>query len=393
MVAFKTLQKYYQQRDLAAREWKQKGGRVVGYFCNNVPEEMILAAGFFPLRISGDPLGGTEAADRYTEPFYQPDVRSMFNMLLTGRYDFLDFLIIPHSRDAVLALYYHLSQVRQIDPALKLPDFHLFDILHTRFWLTGLYIRDRVRELKKKLEEWSGKEISDESLSRAIAIGNENKILLKRVASLRAAEPPRLSGVEALQIIGSSMFMLKEEHNKLLRQFLKGAERLPARDGVRLFVEGSPIDNLQFYELVESGNAIIVGEDNCWGNRYSDNPVDPSLDPLEAIAERYHLKSPCPRMHSLNQRVGYCRRSAVEAKAQGALFFFLEWDNAPAWEYPDQKKALEEEGIPTMCFEMQPYLISDTERRGMRTRIEQFVEAIKVDKKSIRGSQAKHGDR
>ena len=376
MDAFETMQKHYQQRDLAARKWKEKGGKVAGYFCNDVPEEMISAAGLFPLRISGDPWGGTEVADSYTETFYQPDVRSMFNMLLTGRYDFLDFLIIPHSRDAVVALYDYLHKIKQIDPDLKLPDFYLFDMLHTRFWLTGLYIRDRVSELKKKLGEWSGKEITNESLSRAIAIGNENKMLLGKVAALRAAGPPRISGVEALQIIGSSMFMLKEEHNSLLRQFLKEAGELPARDGVRLFVQGSPIDNLQFYELVESGKATIVGEDNCWGNRYSEDPVDQSLDPLEAIAERYHLKAPCPRMHSLDRRVNYCLQSAVEAKAQGAIFFFLEWDNAPAWEYPDQKKALEEKGIPTLCFEMQKYLLSDIDKKQIKTRIEQFVEAI-----------------
>jgi len=376
MGVLELMQKHYQQRNLAAREWKDREGKVVGYFCDNVPDEMILAAGFFPFRISGDPWGGTELADRYTEPFYQPDVRSMLNMLLSGRYDFLDFLIIPYSRDAILALYYHLGKVQQINPDLKLPELYLFDIPRTRFWLSSRYMRDRVRELKKKLEEWSGKEISNKSLSRAIATGNENKMLLKKVAALRAAEPPRISGVEALQIIGSSMFMLKEEHNKLLRQFLKETDGLPARDGVRLFVEGSPIDNLQLYELVESCSAIIVGEDNCWGNRYSDDPIDLSLEPLEAITERYHLKSPCPRMHFMDKRTDYCLRSAVEAKTHGVLFFFLEWDNAPAWEYPDQKKALEEKDIPTICFEMQKYLLSDTDKEQIETSIERFIESI-----------------
>jgi hypothetical protein len=36
------MQKHYQQRDLAAREWKTKGGKVAGYFCDKVPEEVIL---------------------------------------------------------------------------------------------------------------------------------------------------------------------------------------------------------------------------------------------------------------------------------------------------------------------------------------------------------------
>lgn len=378
MEPFEIMQKHYQQRDLAARKWKGNGGKVAGYFCDNVPHEMITAAGFFPFRLSGDPKGSTDLADKYTEPFYQPDVRSILNMLLTGQYDFLDFLIIPHSRDAIVSLYDYLRRIKQIEPSLTLPEIYLFDIPHTRFWTSGLYIRDRVHELKKKLEEWSGKEISNTSLSDAIESGNENKRLLKDIAALRTAEPPRISGVEALKIIGSSMFMRKEEHNKLLRQFLKTSNQLPVRDGVRLFVEGSPIDNLQFYTLIESCKTTIVGEDSCWGNRYSDNMVDPTIDLLEAIAERYHMKSPCPYMHSMERRVEYCVRSAIESKSQGVLFFFLEWDNPPVWEYPDQKKALEDKSIPVLCFEMQKYALSDHECEQVRERTLQFVEEINI---------------
>jgi len=376
MNSLETMKLHYKRRDLAAREWKEKGGRVVGYLSDEVPEEMIRAAGFFPFRISGDPWGGTEEADRYTEPFYDPSVRSILNMLVTGRYDFLDFLVVPHSSDAILRLYYHLRDIRQMDSTLKLPDLHLFDILHTRFWMTGLYLRDRVREFKKKLEVWSGKELSSEALSQAIAVGNESKSLLKKVSDLREAEPSLLSGVEALQVIGSSMVILKEEHNTLLRQFLSGEKR-PLRDEPRLFVEGSSIDNLQFYELVESCGATIVAESHDWGNRSFDDPVDPTLDPLEAIAERYHLRSPSPRMHSIGRRVAYCVERAVRARSQGAMFFFLEWDSAPAWDYPDQKNVLEEKGIPTLCFDTQKYLLSDAEKTQIKTKVGQWLETIR----------------
>jgi len=369
------MQKHYRQHDLAAREWKEKGGKVVGYFCDSVPEEMILAAGFFPLRITGDPWGGTEEIDKYLEPFYEGFVRSQLNILLTGKYDFVDFLVIPRTRYSIAQQYSHLCQIQYLNPAVKLPELYSFEFIHRRSYTSGFYTLDRMRDLKKKLEEWSGKEISNESLSRAIAITNENRMLLKKVAALRAAEPPRISGVEALQIIGSSMFMLKEEHNKLLREYLDSADKLPARDGARLFVEGSPLDNLQFYELVESSKATIVAEDNCWGNRYSDNPIDTSGDPVEAIADRYHHKSPCPYVvFPDGLRAEYCLQKAVEAKAQGVIFYILEWDAGQPWDYPEQNKALEEKGIPTVCFMQQKYLLSEPE--PLKTSIEKFIEAI-----------------
>ena len=375
--AFEEMQKHYQQRDLAAREWQAKGGKVAGYFCDSVPEEMILAADFFPIRISGDPHGGTDVARKHVLTRFvnrEDFVHSMFDMLLTGRYDFLDFLIIPHARDSIHRLYQVMLVLKKSNPALNLPALFFLDSVHTTFFSAGLYNRDRMLELKNQLEEWSAKEITNEVLSRAIAITNENKALLRKVAALRAAEPPRISGVEALQIIGSSMFMLKEEHNKLLKQFLEGADKFPARDGARLFVDGSPLDNLQLYEIIESCKATVVAEDNCWGNRYSDVPVDISLDPLEAIIDRYHNKSPCPRMYPISRLVDYCLQSAVEAKAGGAICYVFKHDAAEAWTTPDKMKALEEKGIHTLPLKDQPYLIS--EPGPLKASIEKFVEAL-----------------
>ncbi|MFC1534986.1 2-hydroxyacyl-CoA dehydratase subunit D [Thermodesulfobacteriota bacterium] len=373
MKVFEQMQTYYQQRDLAARKWKEKGGKVVGYLCDSVPEELILAAGFFPLRISGDPLGETEAADKYTEPVYEGFVRSILDMILTAKYDFLDYLIIPHSRDSIHGLYDILGAVQGLDPALKLPELYLFDLLHTKFWSTELYNRERLYDFKRKLEEWSGREITDQSLADAIALTNENKMLLKQVAALRVTPKPRISGVEALTIIGSSMFMLKEDHNDLLRQFLKEANELSPRNGVRLYFEGGPLDNLQFYKIVESVDCTIVAEDNCWGNRYSDCPIDTSLPPVEAIASRYHLKSPCPRMYPLEARVDYCLQGALEAKAQGVIFNIFEWDYAQTWEYPEVNKALEQKKVPTLTFKKQSYRISEDGRRQIVDRLKPFV--------------------
>ncbi len=370
------FKRLYIQRDIAAREWKAKGGKVVGYISDDVPDEMILAAGFLPFRMSGDPASGTEEADKYSEYFLDPAVRSMLNMLLTGKYDFLDFIIIPHHSDAVLKLYHQLWWIHRINPAITFPPVYLFDVLHTSLLTTALFVRDRLAELKKQLEEWSGTKITDEALSKAIATGNKNRALLNKIAALRVMEKPRISGMEALQIIGTSTFMLKEEHSKLLMQLLNVSENLAEIDGTRIFIEGSDLDNLQFYELVESCNAVIVAEDSNWGNRYFEDPVDESMDPMEALADRYHGRPSRFRTQTSDQRVQYCTRKSVSAGAQGVIFYLLEWDPAPAWDQPDQKNALEEKGIPSLYFSDQKYFLSDGDKTLLKKDVERFIGTI-----------------
>jgi len=370
------FQHHYRHRDVAAREWKKSGGKVVGYFCVDVPEELILAAGFFPLRLSGDPEAGTDEADKYAMPVYEGFVRSMFQMLLTGRFDFLDFLIVPHARDSIEYLHSILGTVKQIEPSRSIPELYLFDTLHTRLYFSAAYFSERLNELKNKLEIWSGKKLTKESICEAIKICNENRTLLGKIAALRNAEPPRMSGQEALEIIGSSMFMLKAEHNRLLLQFLEETIPLPARNGLRLFVEASPVDNLQLYEILERCGATVVGEDNCWGNRYFDTLVDESLEPLEAITKRFLTKAPCPRMYPIESRVDYCRRQALETKADGVVFFILEYDNSQLWEYPDEEKALREAGIPSLCFKKQKYRIPVDYRKDIEVRLKDFMKML-----------------
>ncbi len=381
MSPLEEFKRLFSQRDIAARKWKAKGGKVVGYISDDVPDEMILAAGFFPFRMSGDPASGTQEADKYSEYFVDPSVRSILNMLLTGKYDFLDFMIIPHHSDAVLKLYHQLWWIHRVNPAITFPPIYLFDVLHTSLLTTALYVRDRLIELKKQLEEWSGNKITNDTLSMAIATGNKNRALLNKIAALRVMEKPLISGVEALQIIGTSTFMLKEEHNNLLIQLLNGSENLAGIDGTRIFIEGSDLDNLQFYELVESCNAVIVAEDSNWGNRYFEDPVDESMDPMEALADRYHARPSRFRTQSSDQRVQYCTQKSVSAGAQGVIFYLLEWDPAPAWDQPDQKNALEEKGISSLYFSDQKYLLSDSDKALLKTDVERFIRTIRQPRK------------
>lgn len=375
--AFEVMRRYYVERDKAAREWKKEGGKVVGYFCDSVPQEMISAADFFPLRLSGDPEGNTDIARKHVIPRFtnrEGFVHSMLNKLLAGDYDFMDYLIIPHARDSIHRLYQLLAMLKSSRPEFKIPELFFLDTLHTTFLSSALYEHDRMIELKHRLEIWSGKQISDESLAQAITTSNEKKGLLKKLDEYRTVESPLVSGTEALQIIGSSVFMRQEEHNGLLREFLNGTDKKTQSDGARIFVSGSPLDNTRLYEMIESFKATVVAEDHCWGIRYADVPINESLDPLEAIIERYLSRPPCARMFPASRRVEYCLNRASEAKAQGVIFNVFKHDSAESWEVPDKMKALEKKGIDSLYLRNQDYQISDPEE--LQTRIGEFIESI-----------------
>ncbi len=377
--ALEKLKKYYRERNLAAQEWKSKGGKVVGYLYTTVPTELITAAGLLPIMVTGNPAVPTEEGDRYMEDYFCPFVRSVHDLFVRGEYEYMDLVVFPHGNDSVSRCYYYLCTEKQYHPEMKFPPLYFFDILHTKRYIANTYTRGRVAALKEKIEELAGKKITDQALLDAIEVHNENRRLLKKVTELRRSDPPRLSGTDALQIIGASFFMSKEEHNKLLREFLEETAGLTAPEkGVRIYVAGTIIDNTQLYELIESCGATVVSEDVCTGDRYSDDPVDASLELLDALTDKYHMKSHDGRMYPMSEHLDYVVSTAKTAGADGVIFNYLKWDDSHGWHYPGQRDALLKEGISSIAFDMQEYTMDNPEQ--LRTRVEAFVEILKGGK-------------
>ena len=376
----KTLQmiiKNYNQRDLAARDWKKKGGKVVGYICNSVPEELIMAAGMLPVRLTGTPGGETKDIIEYfgVNAHCEGFVTTMLNDLITNRYDYLDYLIISRSRDTVATQYSRLCMLRDLDLGIKLPELYSYEFIQTWSHNSGEYTYERLLDLKARLEEWSEKSISNRLLKDAISTTNENRRFLQQIAALRMEG--RISGMESLTITGSSYFMDKSEHNRLLNIFLKHANELPVKAGTKIFVASSPLDSLQLYEIIESCGAIVVVEDHCWGNRCIDDMVDEIKDSMYAIAQRYHFKSPCPYVFfPENARLDYFAKKVKDTQPDGVIFYINENDAGQLWDYPDQYNMLVKNNIPALSLLHQPYLINNPDE--LKTKVKEFVQSLQA---------------
>src|SRR5512139_2865525 len=89
----------------AVQEWRDGGGKVVGYFCSHVPTEVLMAAGLLPFRMRGTGSTGTELSDAFFSSINCSFPRHAFNQALGGEYDFLDGLLCVSSCDHLRRVY------------------------------------------------------------------------------------------------------------------------------------------------------------------------------------------------------------------------------------------------------------------------------------------------
>jgi benzoyl-CoA reductase/2-hydroxyglutaryl-CoA dehydratase subunit BcrC/BadD/HgdB len=351
----------FRDRMARARAWTSSGRQVVGYACDNVPGELVEAAGLLPYRLIGDPTTPRPFVDRYIAP--NRDVVSsapafvdaLFEGVLSGACDVLDYLVIPHTRKSVEVFYGKLTAAGAAHDELALPELAHLDKSHLPFFASNVFNRNSLAALRSQLEAWTDAPISASALAAAIEDANEGRLLLAQVNALRVARRPRLAGAEALLVYAAAGAMPRSEHNALLRDLLARADELPHRSGPRVLLAGSPVDHPGVYDMIESSGATVVAEDHCWGGRCAGPMVAVDVDPFDALAAWYHEKSACSIEFPLADALTRWHARARAAHIDGAVFRVITGDELHMWEVPDQMALLADDGIPSLHLSLRAY--------------------------------------
>jgi len=370
---FDQFKEWYENRHEYAKKWKERtGGKVIGIFCTYVPEEILYAADILPVRI----LGSHEPQD-VSEPhifaMFCPFCRDCLAQGLKGRYDYLDGITIAqsclHIRQAYTSWDLHIP----VDFKYYLPH-----PMHIQSPQAIPYLIEELKEFKKAVEEWTGKDITEEDLKQGIEIMNTNRQLLQQVYELRKQPNPPLTGLEAMLMVVSSQMTDKREHNKALEELL---EKLPSRSldepGERLMILGSEDDDTEFIAMVEDLGSRIVIDEHCTGTRYFYEEVNTNGDALASIAERYVKRVPCPSKDWPERtRLDHIVKLAKEYDVQGAIVMQMKFCDPHELDTPAIKEALENDvGIPTIFLEFDVTVPIGQ----FKTRVEAFLEIIREE--------------
>ena len=350
------FKQWYDNRHEYAKEWKERtGGKVVGFFCTYAPEEIFYAFDVLPVRV----LGSHEPQD-VTEPhifgMFCPFCRDVLAQGLKDRYDYLDGIMIAQS-------CIHLRQAFTSWEIHKNPGWSYFLPMpsHVQSKRAIPFLKEEYKLLIEKLEELTGKKITDDDLRRGIKIMNDARRVMKEIYEFRKEDNPPITGAEA-------MYMTCAQFFTDAREFLEVAEKVKEelatrqmdRDpGQRIMLIGSENDDIEYIEMIEtlgereSVGCTVVVEDHCTTTRYFWDLVDEGIeDPLKAIATRYVKRTACPSKDWPERtRLGRILELAKDFDVAGAILLQQKFCDPHEADIPFIRKFLDKNGIPSYFLE------------------------------------------
>lgn len=362
-------------REAIAGEWKAAGGKVIGVMTTYVPEEIIMAAGMLPWRVSGSWSDDLDFAYTYVPVGICGYCMHVLESLLRGEYDSLDGVVSTNWSDDTKRLWDNWVALGKaaFTHLLHVP---LQDSPSGQRW----YARE-VRAMARAVEQFSGVAITEDSLVQAIATSERTRQLLMEVYGLRRRDTPLLTGSEVLGLTTAAQIMPRERFNRDLEELLPYlAERnAPVKKSrPRILVSGDFLDNPAYLELIEEAGCVVAMDDLDTGSRHFWQGVDPGeKDIYDALARGYLTRPECPRMFAWDNQVNQLIQWARDFDIDGVLELRLVRCRPREMRSPYLLRRLSEEGIPATSLQIE-YGFSNTAQ--LRTRVEAFVEMLEARK-------------
>jgi benzoyl-CoA reductase/2-hydroxyglutaryl-CoA dehydratase subunit BcrC/BadD/HgdB len=358
---------------------REAGSKFVGTFCIFVPEEIFLALDVQSLALCGGTAETIPHAEKTFPRNICPLVKSTLGLAFSGTcpYSALEDLAVGETTcDA---------KKKTWDVLGRDGDFHVLEVPQKKgrsgreLWL------DEVRAFARRIEDLTGRELDADRLFRAVRLMNRKRRALAGLHELRKADPPPISGTDALVVMQAALIDDTERFTRAL-EILVGELESRVASGISPFVPGtrriilsgcpSVLGNWKVHDLVESAGAVIVADETCTGTRYFSHEVDESgrgVDRLlAAVADRY-LKIECSCFTPNVEREETVVRMAKEFKADGVLQYILHACHTYNIEAVNVAVALKAAGVRSLKIETD-YAEEDAGPLGLR--IEAFLESL-----------------
>lgn len=368
---------------LFLKEKKQDGIKIVAYLAHdNIPEELVDAAGLFPLRLI---FGGNDELMDASHDFLPPSTCAFAQSCIglfsikPNYYNFLEFV------DYIIVSNHCVSDIcvsEIISKYFNIPRLNFY-VPYTMNDNSLKYFKLELQDFKNQLETVIDGKISNEDIHNSILKFNNFKKKLLEINELEIA------GSEKLKIIHKSMLFGPDFLHDLevLIQKFKDNPQSPSNTSKDVLLTGCSIfinDNM--IDLIEEGGGNIVFFDTWIGNHYysqilENNLIDIKDDPLDLLVHKF--KNNIYGDHSVPDFLKL-KVSAIEeyfenyaknkGRKLGVINHIIKFCDHISLMSSFLKDTLQEKGIQVLNLERD---YSRANRGQLSTRIEAYLEMMK----------------
>ena len=342
----------------------------IGYFDPDIvtPEEILMAAGFTPIRLFGDPTVEHDKVNEHIPPTHCVWAKNILELALIGLDPEIKGVMTSHGCDCTN---------REFDIGKEAVDIDFLFYLNVPLKRDKIAIKFFVEDMKEmitQLEEKLNVKVESAKISEAIKLTNKIRNILKEISEYRSKMV--LKGSEFHELVKKVQTQEKETVLKILENKLtelKDGKPFTDKKMKRILLTGSVIDDTEFLKFLEEKGFQIVADDLCIGTRYFWNQIAEDKDPLIALSE-YHLTKPTySTKFPSYDRFKFLKDLAEKYEIDGVLNIAMKFCEPMLFDEPFMNKKFKELEIPYTFIEM---LYNREQYEQLATRFEAFAEII-----------------
>ncbi|MGD9817558.1 MAG: 2-hydroxyacyl-CoA dehydratase subunit D [Desulfomonilaceae bacterium] len=364
--------------DIENNQWQvaekfktSKGSLVIGHLLPDVPEEVIHAAGAFPIAIEGasSPISLSAA---HIPAYTCSHVMGTLDLGLSGQLDKMDALVIPYVCDSTRNLSHLWKQLFPGKPSelLRIPK-------RIQFGGAREYLINEYQRLYNWACDLTGNKQDPDRLIDSIKLYENSRSLLRKAFEKHRSSPEVWNVSRIRSLFNSAMRSDRLEHVEWMTALPWDSADAVNPSLEPVYIKGKVWDPPQLAEIMDQLGISLAEDETAAGRRSVMVEIAANGDPFEMLADRslgtipytgYHVE-PTGLVNDFVQRV-------KDSKASGVIILNPKFCEAAAFDTPDFVNALNKESIPNLVLETSARSFSIGQ---LRLRLEAFREMLGME--------------
>ena len=257
---------------MKVKDFKENGGKLIGYLCSYTPLEIIEASGASAVALCGTSNETVADAEEVLPKNLCPLIKGTYGFAYTEKCPFTyyaDFIVGETTCDGKKKMYELLNDLKETY-VMQLPQNQ------ERAWGREGW-RQELELLKEKVEQTYGVQITDDMLRQAARNRNAFRRAIQDLYECQLEEPPIMSCVDVMATVAAAGFNFSlnaytaavSEKVAAAKAAYEAGERRISADAKRILITGCPSAGVmgKVGTSIEKNGGVIVCFDDCSGPR------------------------------------------------------------------------------------------------------------------------------